>query len=319
VPSLWARASGGLRETILTTTVRTSSSVAVALLLPLLGCRNACAPRAFDTSRAETESTHASDLDAQRPEQVEAPDAVADVADAGLAPLDGDPIVSLDVEGHGAAILVVPIDARDARPLIVATHGNFDRPEWQCEVWSKIVRGATFVLCPRGTRRPDSPGPNDARYTYGGAKVLEREIDGAVAALRRSRYASHLAEGPAVYAGFSLGAILGVTIAERRAADFPSLVLIEGGSGGLRDEVARRFAGHGGLRVLMACAQRGCGAGLAARARRLEGLGLEATTLDVGHVGHTYDGKVADAVERALPGFLQGDERFARALGDAGR
>src|SRR5689334_2604590 len=67
------------------------------------------------------------------------------------------PFIELPVEGHGAAVVSLPLGARDKRPVVIATHGNYDRPEWQCEVWREIVGDAAFVLCPRGSMRPDSP------------------------------------------------------------------------------------------------------------------------------------------------------------------
>src|SRR5262245_33853722 len=50
-----------------------------------------------------------------------------------------EPFVDLPVEGHGAAVVSLPRGARDKRPVVIATHGNYDRPEWQCEVWREIV------------------------------------------------------------------------------------------------------------------------------------------------------------------------------------
>lgn len=224
--------------------------------------------------------------------------------------IHGPRFVALEVSGFDAAVVAVPVGAHGPRPIVIATHGNYDRPEWQCAVWAGIVGARAFVLCPRGQARPDSPSPDDIRFTYTNNQVLEREVDAALAALRASPFALHLAEGPPVWAGFSLGAIMGVAIAARRPADFPVLVLIEGGMDRFSDDVARTFARGGGKAVLFACAQRGCAKPGAKRAERLEALGVRATVVDAGSIGHTYDGPVADAVKSALPAFLATDPRF---------
>jgi pimeloyl-ACP methyl ester carboxylesterase len=224
--------------------------------------------------------------------------------------IGGERFVSLDVPGFAPAVVAVPVGAHRARPIVVATHGNYDRPEWQCEVWADIVGDRAFVLCPRGDARPDSPAKDDIRFTYRSNQYLEREVDAALAALRASPHAPHLAEGPPAWAGFSLGAIMGVAIAARRPADFSVLFLVEGGVDRFTDEVSRTFAKGGGKAVLFACAQAGCGKTAQKRADRLTALGVRTRVVDAGNLGHRYDGPVADGVKAALPEFLEGETRF---------
>ncbi len=239
----------------------------------------------------------------------------AAVASASAAPAEppaigGERFVSLDVPGFAPAVVAVPVGARRGRPIVVATHGNYDRPEWQCEVWGDIVGDRAFVLCPRGDTRPDSPGKDDIRFTYRSNQHLEREVDAALAALRASPYATHLTDGPPAWAGFSLGAIMGVAIAARRPADFPVLFLVEGGVDRFTDDVSRTFAKGGGKAVLFACAQAGCGKTARKRADRLGALGIRTRVVDAGNLGHRYDGPVADGVKAALPELIDGDPRF---------
>lgn len=193
---------------------------------------------------------------------------------------------------------------------MIATHGNFDRPEWQCEVWSQLLSGRAFVLCPRGVGRADSPAPDDPRFTYKHNTDLEREVDAAIAALRASPHAPFVADGPATWVGFSLGAIMGVAIAERRPHQFPSLILVEGGVDRFRDETVRTFAKGGGKRVMFVCAQRGCKGTATPRAKALERAGVSAVVVDAGNIGHAYSGPVADAIAKELPAFLASDPRF---------
>lgn len=229
----------------------------------------------------------------------------ASVAATEPPAIEGERIVTIDVPGFEPAVVVVPVGAREKRRVVLATHGNYDRPEWQCEVWAGITKGRYFVLCPRGIARPDSPSADDVRFTYKTNQDLEREVDAALGALASSKYARWVEGAPYVWTGFSLGAIMGVAIAKRRPSDFPELVLIEGGVDGFGEDVARAFAKGGGKRVMFACAQAGCGKTARKRAERLEALGIEAQVVDAGPIGHTYDGPVAEAVGRAFPDFMK--------------
>src|SRR5262249_57017702 len=111
------------------------------------------------------------------------------------------PFADLPLEGFAAAVVSLPIGTSARRPVVLATHGNYDRPEWQCEVWRGIVGDRAFVLCPRGIARPDSPSPDDIRFTYPTNAVLERELDAGLQALR-VRFADRLDDGAILYTGF---------------------------------------------------------------------------------------------------------------------
>lgn len=235
------------------------------------------------------------------------PIATTTATSVAVAPMP--PFVALPVPGFADAVVAIPEDIAATTRVVVATHGNYDRPEWSCEVFSRVFERKAFVVCPRGLARPDSPGPDDIRYTYENNQKLEREVDAALEAFRAASYARAVPKGGVVWVGFSLGAIMGVAIAARRPADFPTLVLVEGGVDRLTDEVMRKLAKGGTERVLLACAQRGCGAPAKSRAARLEALGIRAAVVDAGNIGHTYDGKVADGIQAALP------ELLARAVG----
>ena len=226
---------------------------------------------------------------------------------ASLAPLaSSEPLVALAVAPFRDAIVSLPVGATSARPVVVAAHGNYDRPEWQCGVWRGIVGDRAFVLCPRGIARTDSPGPDDVRFTFAGVEALAREIDAGLAALR-ARFGPHVAEGPMLYAGFSLGAILGVPFAARDPSRFPRAVLVEGGHDAWTAAVARGYRARGGRRVLFACGQPGCVVDAKPAAARLVKAGVETRTVLGPGVGHGYDGPVAAEVGRALDWLLDGD------------
>lgn len=218
--------------------------------------------------------------------------------------------MELPVEGHGAAVVSLPMGATGPRPVLIATHGNFDRPDWQCDVWRKIAGGDCFILCPRGVARRDSPGPNDIRYAYPTNEALEKEIRAGLAALR-ARFPEHVDPGPILYAGFSQGAIMGVSIVGRDPALFPRVVLVEGGHDKWSPGAAAAYAKGGGQRVLFACGQPGCVAAAKPRAAHLEKANVLTKVVYGKDVGHTYDGAVMEEVRAALRWVVEGDARFA--------
>jgi predicted esterase len=255
------------------------------------------------TTASPAESSPASD----RPE--------VDAAEPGLPPLGGtDPLVALQVEGYAPAVVALPVGTTEPRPLVVAMHGNFDRPQWQCEVWREATGAYPFVLCPRGKRRTDVSKSMD-RWTYVGGKSAEKELLAGLEALA-VRYGEYVAAGPVVFIGFSLGAIIGKGILRRHGERFPRAVLIEGGNKRWSRASVADFAGAGGKRVLFACGQTAC-KHLSKRAARL----FEAQEVDVkvvfgGNIGHTYDAQVADAVVAEWSWLVEGDERWRLEVRD---
>jgi predicted esterase len=205
---------------------------------------------------------------------------------------------SLEVVGHRAAVLAVPRGVRRPVPLYVVLHGNFDRPEWQCEVWRGIVGDGAFVLCPRGVPRSDVAARLD-RWTYAALARTEAEVEAAVSALE-SELGAYLAPGKRVLAGFSLGASHAAGLLRKRARGFIRAVLIEGGDRAWAGASAKAYAAQGGVAVLFGCAQSVCRARAAQAAKTLEAAGIAAKVADAGDVGHTYDGRVAEVVAAEL-------------------
>jgi hypothetical protein len=219
------------------------------------------------------------------------------------------PFVPLAVEGWADAVVAVPLGAESPRPIVIAAHGNYDRPEWQCQVWRAIVRERAFVLCPRGAARPDSPGADDIRFTYGSNALLEKEADAGLAALR-ARFGEWVAPGPVLWGGFSLGAIMGVAIAGRRPADFPRLALVEGGHDRWTAKSIAGYAKGGGSRVLFACGQKACVHASRSASAQLEKNGVATQIVSAPDQGHSYDGPVAEQVAGAFDWLVEGDARY---------
>jgi len=217
---------------------------------------------------------------------------------------------ALKVEGFRDAVVSVPGGATEPRPVVVALHGNFDRPEWQCEVWRDITDGYPFILCPRGVPRADAPKKWD-RWTYGAMAQVKKELFAGLEALEQA-FPDYVDDGPVVFTGFSLGAILGRHIIKEHGERFPRAVLTEGGNDGWNG-LARAYRKSGGERVLFGCAQSGCVQAARAAVRHAERAELVAGVADAGNVGHTYDGPVAAAVKHKWGWLVAGDSRWPGA------
>ena len=292
--------------------------LAVGASLALVSCR--CSPAGKQpgpSAAAPAASTgkvtgDASVGEAQAAATASADAAVIDAAaeDAGpkLEPLTAEgPYVSLPVEGFRDAVVSVPLGATEPRPVVVALHGNFDRPEWQCQIWREITDGYPFILCPRGVPRGDAPKSWD-RWTYGAMKKVKEELLAGLDALEKD-FGEHADDGPVIFTGFSLGAILGRYIVRDHAERFPRVVFTEGGNKGW-EWLARAFKKGGGERVLFACGQAGCVYTSRAAAKRAEAVELRARVADGGKAGHTYDGTVMAAIKDNWDWLVQGDARW---------
>ncbi len=245
------------------------------------------------------------------------PTPAVDAAPPGLPPLTAEnPLVALPVPGFEEAVVSLPLGATEPRPVVLALHGNFDRPDWQCSVWREITKGFPFVLCPRGILRRDVPRSWD-RWEWASIERTDREIEAALAAMRE-KYADYLAPGPVLFTGFSLGAILALGIMERHPQQYGPVVLTEGGENGWTKARVRKIFGELGdagssphAKVLFACGQQGCVGKSRALAKRLERYGLSVRVVLGKGAGHTYDGPVADAILGEWPFLVEGDERFS--------
>ncbi|MGE0327318.1 MAG: hypothetical protein AB7K71_16815 [Polyangiaceae bacterium] len=226
---------------------------------------------------------------------------------------------TLPVEGYRDGVIALPLGIKQKRPLLVALHGNYDRPEWQCMVWAELIQRQAFVVCPRGVPRTDAPKSED-RWTYGGIPDTLKETFAALAAARAA-YPEYIDPGPAMFTGFSLGAIYGVHAlgadAKKRAAygageepPFGYAVLVEGGYQGWYLGRAKQFRADGAQGVVFGCGQYACRAKASGLVKLLERADLRVGVGFGGNVGHTYDGQVAAAVAAELPAMFGDDPRW---------
>jgi dienelactone hydrolase len=253
--------------------------------------------------QATVETGAAEDRESQPVERAQAstdgsPDAGQDAAEparTAAAPIDAGPqklalpegVVELPLEGFNPAAYVAPDQSTPPPwPLIVILHGNFDRPEWQCQTWAKEGRSRGWILCPRGYPREDAPAEYD-RWTYKGRGNLSKELSAGVAALKTA-HPELVRDDDAILIGFSLGAHMAPRFVSTKVLGFRYLVLAEGGYQVTQD-VARSTRRHGIEKVVYLCGEK------TACAMRAKGLnrffkraGIEAQTIVMPGVGHGY-------------------------------
>lgn len=221
-----------------------------------------------------------------------------------LAPLtDAAWLESLPMPAGHAVFVSVPLGATGPRPVMVGMHGAGDRPEWACGGYRGATHAYPFILCPRGVPQ----GPD--KFATPSAARVEQDITDALAALR-ARFGAYVAEGPLLYAGFSLGAIHGVKVLTDEAATFPVALLIEGGYAELTPAAARAYRAHGGQRVLLGCGQADCARRFRNAESALSSAGVEVKVLDARTGRHNLDGAMIDALKDAWPWLVAGDPRW---------
>lgn len=212
---------------------------------------------------------------------------------------------ALEVAGYAPAAFV-PARGEGPRPVVIALHGNFDRPEWMCAAWAPIVAGRAFLLCPRGVRRADAPGQD--RWSLPPAHRLAREV----AAARRALAALHpgrVDDGADVWVGFSQGAHRVSRMAAGDPASFPRIQLVEGGASLWRPEGARRYLRSPGW-VALVCAMRWCERRGTALARTLTRGGGE-VQLERRDAAHHDLATMEPAIRETFEWLVADDERFA--------
>jgi predicted esterase len=234
-------------------------------------------------------------------------------AQPALPPLPDEPgFERLDVPRYLSAVIAWPQTPASAPlPIAVALHGSYDQPEWNCESFQQVVRGAAVVLCPRGRLRWDSPKAADLlRFFFPSPQgVLLRELLASVEALRLT-FPQQIDSGPILYIGFSQGAIFGAPEIIRNPRLFPRAILIEGGHSAWNSATAQSYRRGGGQRVLFACGRDSCNRSAIAAARYLASAGVLVKVVYSPDQGHTYTGGVQDVITAEFPWLVDGDPRF---------
>ena len=210
--------------------------------------------------------------------------------------------IKLPLEGLGPATVEVPVGATEPRPVVVAVHGHSVRPEHACENWRLASGGDAFVLCPFGLPADAKP---DQIVTLGSEAYTLREIDAGLAALR-SRFGNHVAPGPVVYAGYSLGARRGVGIVAQHGDRFRRVALGEGGYEELRRPALEAFVRGGVERLLLVCSSKACEMTFARVKKQCDQVGLPCQVAPSGENPHLFAGKVVESTRVHWPWLVAG-------------
>jgi predicted esterase len=133
--------------------------------------------------------------------------------------------------------------------------------------------------------------------------ALEAEVQASIDAVR-TRFAERLADGRAIYAGYSQGATMGALFLPAHAADFPVLVLTEGGFEWTLNG-ARKFGRAGGSRVVFVCGTEHCANHARMSVAFLTQVGvLSDLRLALG-AGHTETGAIGVRLDALADSFLE--------------
>jgi predicted esterase len=225
---------------------------------------------------------------------------------SSVASLEPPVLGELDIPGYESAIVSVPNDLSRPLPVLIATHGAGDGPEWHCAFWSTIVQNRGFVLCPRGQR---ISRVQEFGYYYPDHFKLREEVLAGLRALKTAGPEA-IDPGPVIYAGYSQGATMGALMAVLEAETFRRLVLIEGGYNQWNLASARRYKRGGGERVLFACGVKGCSRGAQKSAESLQRAQIETRIEYAPGAGHTPAGPVAERIQQQFPWLISGDARW---------
>lgn len=160
-------------------------------------------------------------------------------------------LAKLEVPGFGESRVALPLGATRARPVVIALHGDADRPEWPCGSYRDVVRDRAFVLCPRGVP------VNGGRFGLGSVQQTREELRAALAKLK-GHYGAHVAHGAVVLAALGPAVDQALALALEEPSFFAYLVLLDGSGERFSAPRMKRFAEGGGRRVLFICTRLGC-------------------------------------------------------------
>ncbi len=231
----------------------------------------------------------------------------APVIETSPAPLEGAPLVRLELEGGGYALAALPIGARDKRIVVVGVHGAGDRPDWSCSEWQAVTAGWAFVVCPVGVPHPTYPNT----FVWGSAEQIAKGADRAVHALR-ARYGTWVDDGPLVYGGWSQGATLASQVIASRPGTYDRAVLVEVGHTSIdANQVAAGLVAGGVHRAVVSCSSWPC----RTFAKDFEGAArrrnLPVRVNDVGLRGHWFDEPVVRTLGPKFVWMVEEERRFA--------
>jgi hypothetical protein len=211
-------------------------------------------------------------------------------------------LATLEAEAVTPARVALPLGAKSPRPLLVALHGDDDRPEWTCGSYHHVTAARAFVLCPSGV-------PRGERFTLGTTPATRSELRALLPALK-TRYAPYLAKGSVILAALGPSVAQAVDIALEEPSFFSRLLLVDGAVDRFTTGVVQRFATAGGKSVWLVCSTgSACEADAADRLQALERAGVETRLLKPDR-GHGLDGEITALLHKEWGSLVREDPRW---------
>jgi hypothetical protein len=211
-------------------------------------------------------------------------------------------LVPLETRGFGQALASVPLGASVPSPVLIAIHGDRDRPEWACGSYRSVIQRNAFILCPRGVARPDQ------HFTLGTSASTADELRQALPALK-ARFGAHVAAGSVVLAGLGPAVEHVIELALKEPSFFSHLLLVDGSTRRLTLPAATRFGAAGGRRVLALCSPGACDADIEERLRALGPTGV-ATRVVRARQGHGLDQEMVKILRGEFAWLVSGEPRW---------
>ena len=222
---------------------------------------------------------------------------------AALPPLAASSwLVALEVPGFGPARVAVPLGARAAKSIVIALHGDQDRPEWTCGSFRHVVSSRAFILCPQGLARPDQ------RYGLGTSAETFTELRNALPALK-SRFKNYLMKGSVVLAALGPSVDHAIELSLEEPSFFSYLLLVDGSFARFTPAAATRFGRAGGKRVLVVCSPGACESDVELRLRALRPLGVASRVVRVER-GRGLDAEVVARLRAEFPWLVAQEPGF---------
>jgi hypothetical protein len=224
-------------------------------------------------------------------------------ASKGLPPLVASSwLVPIEAHGFGPALASVPLGASVPSPVMIAIHGDHDRPEWTCGSYRSAIQRNAFILCPRGVARPDHD------FTLGTVSSTRNELRQALPALK-ARFGAHVAPGSVLLAGLGPSVEHGIELALEEPSFFSRLLLVDGSTRRLTLPAATRFGAAGGRRVLALCSPDACDPDIDARLRALGPTGVAARVVRAQR-GHGLDTDMVKTLRGEFAWLISGEPRW---------
>lgn len=222
---------------------------------------------------------------------------------ASLPPLAASSwLVPVETPGFGSALAALPLGARSPRPLLIAIHGDHDRPEWACGSYRRIAGGKSFILCPRGLPL------GDQAFTLGAPANTADELRAALPALK-ARFRAHVASGSVVLAGLGPSVEHAIDLALEEPKFFSHLLLVDGSIQRFTLPAATRFGAAGGRRVLVVCSAGACDSDVEDRLRTLGPSGVTTRVVRPAR-GHGLDAEMVAALRTEFPWLISDEPRW---------